>query len=194
MVRCGTGTSADDAELILCPLPGVRARQPRDRNPGLCVSRMMIREDVWQAICAMPVQSSYGAASTLESRIEEVRATWEMSLTNADMRRFMFHHDKMVACDQIPFTVGLGTHWWAMVDMWLAGSVTEAERDDFLRTAAELEFVARWLGMTRYQWRPSGASGPQCGEYGLHAALLGAFANVATTIHEARRRDEDDDA
>jgi hypothetical protein len=79
-----------------------------------------------------------------------------------------------------------------MVDMWKAGTVTEMERNDFLRTAAELDFVARWLGMTRYQWRPSGVSGPQDGEYGLHAALLSAVANVAVAIHQSRRRDEDD--
>ncbi len=191
MVRCGTGPSADTAELILCPLPGVRHRPPRRRPSALPVASAVIREDVWQAICAMPTQKGYGAPPSIESAIQSVQETWATSIEDTNiLRRFMLSRDTMVASDRIPFTVGLGTHWWAMVDLWKAGSVSAEERDEFLRTAAELTCITHWLAMTRYQWRPSSASGPQSGHYDLHAALLSAFASIAATIHKAQAEDD----
>ena len=172
-------------ELILCPLPGVRHQTQRRGQPALPVASAVIREDVWQAICAMPAQKGYGAPASLESALRSVQDAWVRSTEHTNVhRRFMFGRDTMVASDSIPFTVGLGTHWWAMVDLWKAGSVSAEERDEFLRTAAELTCVTHWLSMTRYQWRPSSASGPQCGFYGLHAALLSAFASIAAAIHK----------
>lgn len=185
MVRCGSGNYADSAELILCPHPNVRRRNHRRRKRSIAVASAVIREDVWQAICAMPAQKGYGAPPSLEPLVESVRQTWTASIEETAIhRRFLYGRDMMVASDLIPFTVGLGTHWWAMVDLWKARSVSAEERDEFLRTAAELMCVTHWLGMTRYQWHPSSASGPQCGFYGLHAALLSAFASIAAAIHK----------
>jgi hypothetical protein len=192
MVRCGSGNYADSAELILCPHPNVRRRTHRRRKRSIAVASAVIREDVWQAICAMPAQKGYGAPPSLDSALQSAQKTWGESTENTDiLRRFMLSRDT-IASDLIPFTVGLGTHWWAMVDLWKAGSVSAEERDEFLRTAAELMCVTHWLGMTRYQWHPSSASGPQCGHYGLHAALLSAFASIAAAIHKDHADDMGD--
>lgn len=181
MVSADTGSYASEAALYLAPLPGVRAQsKPEKREPALCVAAAMIREDVWQAICALPQQHHYGATSLDECR-RLVREAWDKSIALPDdFGRFMMRHDALgLTGDAIPFTVGLGPHWWALVDARAARSLSDAERDDFLATASELAFVMSWLSTTRYQWHPSAPCGPQCGEWASHAALLGAFRDLA---------------
>lgn len=181
MVSADTGSYAAEAALYLAPLPGVRSRsKPEKREPGLCVAAAMIREDVWQAICALPQPRHYGATSLDECR-RLVKEAWDKSIALPDdFGRFMMRHDALgLPGDTIPFTVGLGTHWWALVDAREARGLSDAERDDFLATASELAFIMSWLGTTRYQWRPSAPCGPQCGEWASHAALLGAFRDLA---------------
>lgn len=192
MVCCGTGNYADAAELLLRPLPGVRPRgRSERREPALCVSHVMVREDVWQAICALTLRTDYSGAETLARDVAAVRATWEKATGTNEHSRFGMRHAAPWITNTLPFTVGLGTHWWAMVDAWAAGEVTEAERDDFLRTAAEMIFVMRWLSTTRYQWRPSTSTGPQCGEWQCHAALLGALHDVAASKAAEREADRE---
>lgn len=203
-VCCGSGNYSDDAELLLRPLPGVhrRARPTEKREPALCVSRAMIREDVWQAICALPLKGAYDReAATVADGVTEAWAAWEKSVgaddggpLGGDFRRFMMRHDAPYILDDcVPFTVGLGTHWWLMVDAFKAGKVDPAEHIDFLQTAGEFIHVQKWLGWTRFQWHAGTSTGPQCGEWDLHAKLLGAYQKIAAdeSFAEAARRGED---
>ena len=195
MVCCGTGSYADEAELLLRPLPGVRPRgRSERREAALCVTHVMIREDVWQAICALTLRTDYSGAETLARDVAAAWTTWEKATGKGEHSRFGMRHDAPWITDTLPFTVGLGTHWWAMVDAWKAGNVTDAERADFLQTAGEMIFVMRWLSTTRYQWRPSTATGPQCGEWQCHAALMVALYDVAAKEAAERARERDTDA
>lgn len=192
-VCCGTGSYSDDAELLLRPLPGVRPRSKKERRAALCVSHAMIREDVWQAVCGLTLSPSYGSPMVVKDEIDEVRELWEKSTAKDVFRFTMRHEGGGSAGDEIPFTVGLGTHWWAMVDAWNAGGkVSDAERDDFIQTAGQLAFVRHWMSATRYQWRPSCSCGPQFGEWAAHVAMLDAFGKIAATeaAEDAKNRED----
>lgn len=184
IVRAGV----DDAELILCPLPGVRARRSKKREPSLCVASAMIREDVWAAICAMPLAMAYENTRSVNWCRSMAKKAWHRTVNVSSKIDRMLSDDGALTNDAIPFTVGLGTHWWAMVDAARACQVTDAERDDFADTAGELLFVMSWLGATRYQWRPSASAGPQSGEWGAHAKLLLAFGALAATAATEQAR------
>lgn len=196
MVTCDTGSYADSAALLLRPLPGVReyAIRRRDKRPGLCVAHVMIREDVWQAICRTRLVRPYDGDATIEQCREAVSAAWSKAVDLGDtFGRFMMRHDAYgITGDAIPFTVGLGTSWWHMVTEYKAGRVTDAERDDFLNTASELAFVMRWMSTVRFLWHPAGGC-PQSGEWRAHATLLAAYQQIADEQAgaEERRREED---
>ena len=196
----GSGSYAGNSELILRPLPGVRCRDAQKRrDPVLCVSHAMIREDVWHAICGLTLKCDYDGAETVDKFRAAAVEAWEKSLAaENDHRRFMMRHEAYGVCDDVvPFTVGLGTHWWAIVDAHIRGELSDAERDDFLRTAGEFVFVQRWLATTRYQWHPSSSCGPQFGEWGAHATLLDALHSIAkaeSDRREAERAEYEADA
>ena len=64
-------------------------------------------------------------------------------------------------------------------------TLSDAERDAFLDSVAELFFVWRVLRSCRFTWQPVGSNGPQCGEWIAHADLLGALYRLAATNRDA---------
>lgn len=193
----GTGSYADRVELLVFPAPGTKgwgggiSRNPPRTEP-LAVCQAMIREDVWQSLLRIEVESEYESDRLRFQEYQEAAHTaWallkktskadplgESALrTRAEGLAALFFHDA------IPFSVGLATAFRVVARQ----DLTEDQVADFLQTAAEFLFIAHVLASTRYQWRPSYSNGPQYGGWGLHAKVLQGFAKIAQG-----RQDEED--
>lgn len=92
------------------------------------------------------------------------------------------HHNPVgswVSKDELPFTVGWGTHWELAVWKHSNGKLSDKEREVFLDVVAESCFVYRVMMSARYWWRPSYSCGPQFGEYDRQETLYSEFAKIA---------------
>lgn len=193
----GTGSYADSAELLVFPVPGTKGwgggvSRNLSRAKPLAVCQAMIREDVWQSLLKVEVESDYEwdrlqfkeykaaarAAWDLLKKTAKEEPMFESSLrTQAEGRVSLFFQD------DVPLSVGLATAFRLVARHELSPEQIE----DFIQGAAEFLFVSRVLSTTRYQWRPSFSNGPQYGDWGLHARVLAGFARVA----ENKQREED---
>lgn len=180
MLTRGTGPYADDAELLVRPLPSVREYRFTKTAPGVHqpVAQAMIREDVWQALLKIPLD---GGVS--ESR-RRARAAWyalgerldDPRLERYRLKDLELEYSKILH-DPLPTMRGLGTAFRTVHER--AAEMTGDQVDDFTDTVGEFVHISNALMMTRYLWRPSESAGPQCGEWPLHESVLKAFTDVA---------------
>jgi hypothetical protein len=77
-----------------------------------------------------------------------------------------------------------------MVVQYMRQQVTNDAFDAFLRTCAEWVYVRSVLMSTRYTWRPSGITRPQCAMWQRHAEVMRSFARVAETHAQEERQRE----
>lgn len=195
----GTGSYADSTELLVRPAPGTKgwggsaSRNASSREKPLAVGQAMIREDVWQSLLKVEVQSDYewDRLQFKEYQLAALQA-WAL-LKKTQKEEPMFESAirtkaeglvSLFVQDAIPFTVGLATAFRVVARQDLPPKQVDA----FLQTAAEFLFVSRVLSLTRYQWRPSFSNGPQYGGWGLHAQVLKGFAEAAQ-----KKQDEEDE-
>lgn len=171
-----------DTEMIIRPKPGTRngVLSRRDKKEPLPVGHCMIREDVWQALIKQTAYSWDGKATTIDKFNEGINK-FVADQTNVEARELRwfrmneghkYHGAWIVSKDEIPFTVGLATHFQMMMDK---GQLTP----EFLKTVAEFAFITSLLANTRYQWRTSSSAGPQFGEWEAHETLLKTLTEVA---------------
>lgn len=193
-------------------------------NTPLDVDYAMIREDVWQALCRQPLPLDFGDQPRSVSEIAvDARLLWEQTATRvrAQVKReqvigtipiegllglsrvipdhmYFSDDENLIAayCTRkvIPYSVGLDAHWRLMLNKHVNEALPEEQVSSFLQTVAETVWVHRALMAVRYQWRPSGSAGPQCGEWELHERVLRAFADIAgQKLAEQRAENDDND-
>lgn len=187
VIRAGTGSYANSAELFVCVKPGTEGYhgQLRGKRKGLRVAQMMIREDVWQAICSSRVESGTGWTPDNTLQVGHFREAAKLAwATVTDKNGSPFAglarqgHMGWFLDDRIPFAWGLGSSFKWVARKFRRGEMTEAEVQPFLDSAAEYAFIGWYLGWVRHQWRPSYSNGPQFGEWGMHRSFLMQLLDV----------------
>lgn len=212
MVCAGTRKDPQHAELLIRPNPNEKLhwscllrKSKKDRS--LAVSTIMIREDVWQALCNLTPRVGYKKeALTVKDYKSQARKLFKSSceVFEYDTSGLLFgnsilfdeHKDNPIidaANDEIPFTVGLGTSWWGMMVHYKRGKIKQPELNAFLDAVAEFMFVQDILFYMRRQWQPSSSSGPQFSEFELQAQALRAVTNVATKLSQQQKKKEEED-
>jgi hypothetical protein len=209
MLSCGSGSYAQDAEVLVRPKPGTLAaggehhftiHYERKRHP-LLISQAMIREDVWQAMLTLQIDRDFGRSKKgVEFYRKEARAAWQKYkelfkkhkeeiapdargiFGRIEFESWASSHGSMyrLAKSEVVTGVGRNVHWQLMAEK---EHLTQDEIDKFLDTVAEMLFIENLLATCRYTWRPSYSAGPQYGEFDKHHALLSAFAKVAAERH-----------
>lgn len=207
-----------DPELIVYPKPGTKGYHGPGHSTnyrGLRVECAMVREDVWQALCARELDRSDFApykkgimteaawrTYTFEFWKECAKARKKFETTEDGkfkdiynrIETFLYAHSHdpknpigwYVGKDAIPFTVGLGTNWRLMLDKWVKGGVTDPQLDEWLHGVAEFTYVSMLLRPVRYYWRPSYSCGPQVGMWTEHERFLQSILDVTTRNRVAR--------
>lgn len=173
MLTSGSGSYADECELICRPKPGVkqyRMREPDDKP--LAVRQAMIREDVWNALVEVGLSYTPSYGPPLGSLYKQMQEEWGKG-NKVMLDRPLKNH--------IPFSVGVATHWMLMEKRLneAPGSLTSEQQENWLKTVAEFSIIESVLALTRYWWRPTYSVGPQFGEYPLHESVFSAFTKVA---------------
>lgn len=153
----------------------------------LPVRQVMIREDVWQALLAIPYDDHdpdlrYKIREyAMEDSINGVTATWnkikEVLESGSRLRPLMDLERCLFGKEVVPFTTGTASMMRMAAER--SDDWSEETTKAFLQSAAELHHVEVVLLLTRYQWRPSYTSGPQYGEWGLHEQVTSAFHRIA---------------
>lgn len=204
MIRAGTGSYAQNGEMLVCVKPGTKDYHGfrKDRKKPLRIDHAMIREDVWQALLTLTINDNFNTRSKnigVDSYRRGVKDAYDAMIKDksflhyaksdlpsiSGFRAGMAGVDMLpgawVFKDVIPFTVGLGTH----IDMMFQkGACT----DDFLDSIAEFAFIQDALMYVRYYWRPSYSTGPQFGEWDRHSEIFKKFLQVSDNIAEEERR------
>lgn len=198
------------AELLVLPKPGVDFHGYATfgkRAKPLELAQLMIREDVWQELLKQPCKTCWGEKTlVLEQLVSEARELWTDSvhiqnlaasttMTSElgkiiDLKAILYGKSNSmdavlanwVGKDLIPYTVGLGTHWRLMVEMFVAGRVSKAEVDAWLVEVAEFVMVHMVLMGVRWWWKPSYSTGDQFGEFDKHATFLKGMAGIAQKL------------
>lgn len=209
MLTIGTGTYTNSAELLIRPYPqedrhnkdasvplvgtkpGGEAKYAR-RPACLAVSRAIIREDVWQAMVKDKVWTCYDGSMSFEDYRKLTVAGREkarkLPKDRIEILEARIDRDELGQhFREIPFCVGLETHWKYVVQAMEHKNASKDEVDDFIQTAAEMAYINQYLLFQRYQWRPSSSAGPQHGEWGPHASFYAAISKIATREYEEQR-------
>lgn len=151
-----------------------------DARP-LPISQAMIREDIWQALLKVPTAKQLewyrrGLRAEADARADLSLDDFERAMHRAGSQ---VHAGAWLFRDDIPYTVGIGTHLDLLLDK---GEIS----DEVINVAAEFARVTQVLSGSRYQWRPSSSSGPQSGEWTVHADIAAAVQRVA--VRKAREQ------
>lgn len=198
MVTTGTGNYSGTAELIVAPKPltgNERYNKAFGGNHGrkkhLHVAQAMIREDVWQALCAQEFKHwNKTIPTTVDGYRKLARTMWEDYLrieTIEDPREKLLSklsresggRDNIVAAlTKNEAAAGLMTHF----DLMLARKPEGKNLESFLDTVGEMAFIQCVLADTRYQWRPASSAGPQGGEWKRHHSLLRAYVGICDQV------------
>lgn len=195
VIMAGRGSyTADRAELLVVPKPlpkGTYVRLgPREKVRHLSLAQAMIREDVWQEMVNWEFKS-WSGTYRLSSFLADAHKAWDESVVSYKKDPDFFHKYGALGSpdlapytkDQLPFVVGLGTHFKLMVEK----NPTKEEVEDFLQTAAEFTLVScHFMGLRR-MWHPSFGAGPQFGEWDLHAQHYSKMHGIAQKIYEKQR-------
>jgi hypothetical protein len=92
--------------------------------------------------------------------------------------------------DEIPFTVGLGSQWKAMVIQNHAKKLAKKDVESWLNTVAEMTLVYYQLYGIRYWWRPSFSCGPQYSDHADHLKFYKMLTKLTAKLHKEERLDE----
>lgn len=194
MVTAGTGAYADSAELLVAPkaLPhGQRYHYvlgEKGTKKHAHVAQTMIREDVWQSLCEIPLVNEYGTKiSTVQTFRNAAQEMWDgyqdalgrVKAGGSPLSAYLLLDSiarKNPAClPQDIFCLGPMTHFQLMA----MRKPIPSQRREFLNTVAELAFIQQVLSRVRYQWRPSDGSGPQFGDWAMHHNVLNRLTEIA---------------
>ena len=211
MLSCGSGSYSHGAELTIRPKPGTKSAEghpvalhDKEKPVRMYLRQTMVREDVWQALLGGTVDGCGEDYKTVAREVsvyrDGAREAWKKTkaalASRPDCDYLSFVIEGALRHNPIEGTaaknpsiggVGLDTAWLLMVKK---ADLSDADRDRFLDTIAEVAFIQQRLATARQQWRPSPKLGPQCGEWGQHVDILRALLSVAEkrkAEHDAER-------
>lgn len=189
MLTHGTGGySHDRPELLIRPLPNAKGYGFRkgDAKSPLYIAHAMIREDVWQAVCKMSVPGFISGQSTADGYVNGAKEAWKvLSETSIDPYLkgiSLKNYASAFGRDLLPFVLGHTASFLLVMEQ--ADKMTQAQIDDFLRTAGEFMFIQHVMATVRIMYRPSYSNGPQLGEWAAHEQFLSTLAGVAKPKRE----------
>jgi hypothetical protein len=185
-IRPGIGAYSHDQNEIFVQAKDLGAPLPADPE-SFMVSQAMIREDVWQALIAIPVTTWQGTF-TVERMRASARKTWDAVVPEwAKPNIYGPGYDQTILIENrdeyrrllkggIPYTTGLDSAFRTVSRR--ANEMTESQIDAFLDTVGEFQHLVDVLSIARYMWQPSYANGPQFGEWKHHENVMNALAGV----------------
>jgi len=171
----------------------------------LRVAQTMIREDVWQTLLSTPVRLGFTSKKVkadyhldhivklYETFVNRIKSDSKYCLkkdsSNEEWKKFFekgyFFYDLiysketeeswLVLKNEIPFTVGLATHWNILTHRCLP--VDEVKH--VLQSVAELVHVYGALSDIRVAWRAGDSVGPQYGEWEAHKNFHKKMAQIS---------------
>lgn len=203
VITAGSGNYSSNAEIRVFVKPGnTKEGHPRceydfrAKEKPLKVRQAMIREDVWQALLAIPIQGYDSDYKDKLYSIEDYRkgiSTFFMKLQSIYNKRCPFEEGSTEAISfALEKRLVLSELRYGQRDecpgSWLAAkapvpfSISPAEHavelaregqltDDFISAMAEFAYIQEVLMDTRYVWRPSDTAGPQSGDWEAHKTL-----------------------
>lgn len=202
MLTRGCGPYSHGVELLVRPLPSVKdyhgpykLSNAQLRKP-LRVYQAMIREDVWQAICGMEIETwQRPEIRRLDHFVVQARTAYSLvaagkrrlglgASINEELAHALTFSSQGMFGDMVPFVSGIGTHF-ELIGRRFAAQGEKAkpkEIEAFVQTAGEYAFVNAFLSCLGYQWRPSYGSGPQCGDWPSQVKFTEAVAKIAKAI------------
>lgn len=153
----------------------------RPEGKELRIKQAMIREDVWQALLKIPIESWYYKDNSIEAYRKSVCEFIEKS----KLRPKTFIDDlelessgretlgcELLAKDKLPYDNGLASHAKLL-------KASGNWNDEFAILVAEFTYIWDVLGTIRCMWRPSTSCGPQFGEWQTHETYSLAMAEIA---------------
>lgn len=170
------GRGLNKADLLIFPKPGTKDYHGPGRSfkkQPLRVVQSMIREDVWQALLSIPSEIDFGrnrvgvdfhiknAVTLYEEFVKRVKDGTKYFYDLRDLR------DNPVSWyikDEVPFTVGQGTHW----DMLVHKCLPVDEVNHVIQSVAEFVHARSVLSNIRFVWRAGDSVGPQYGDWKAH--------------------------
>jgi hypothetical protein len=220
VITVGTGMYSSQAELLVLPKPCTDGKgygasfSPSQGYLGTVspVAQAMIRNDVWEAICGMTLNSDYRGLPSTAGRFKDLaKDLWDKCLEHERFMRAPVEKDQMsdkyirsmefrellqndnVVASHMKGRAGTGLreHFDLMVGKGLDGKLTPEVVTDFLATVGETVFVQMILSNVRYQWEPSSGNGPQFGEWAMHLDYLTRLQAVTSGIYAKKREEYD---
>lgn len=195
MITTGTGYHPDNAELWVAPKPLTPNERYKSvfwhrppRKHRCAVAQAMIREDVWQALCAVKLNTRKNGHSTVAAYRKAARKLWaEKSRIRAipdpleaNMAAIQFPK----ACSENAMKSWVAneavTGLWTATELMLDRHLTGPDLDYLLDTLGEFAFIQSVLSEVRYQWGPR-SGGPQLGEWETHKNVLLSFTKLCQT-------------
>ncbi len=181
-----------------------------EKDKTLLVQQAMIREDVWQALLKLPLESwqgkktvdtfrlmankfvserreLYDKLAKLDSESKEAKELRrDIQMLRYGGRNEMNEFVYLAAKELVPFNIGLSSH---------AEIVIESDDcpEDFGDLLGEFHFIYSILHGARHVWRPSDTCGPQFAEMESHAKYLSTLAEVAQNIHDKWKEEYGDE-
>lgn len=144
--------------------------------PGRLVQQGMIREDVWQALLGLEFRTWRGV-DTLSDYREGVRAWFEGGLVEEPGRGVHRLGSQTLSRS----TEGAGPH-----GLRRHAQIGLEVGLDLESLVTEFSYIYDVLHTLRYVWRPSDTTGPQIGDWDLHAAYLQALSTAVSKAVERR--------
>lgn len=217
MIMCGTGNYANNAEILVAPKPGTvneNGSQFRLSVAGLnkehskserAVSQAMIREDVWQILLNMTIQSWRGAeewtyalvkAHAHQALVEEREWKKKLDTPSPEERALLAlkhslredgHGNLFLQYMRGPEGVS-GVYFRQAFELATELATSDAELEAFVDDLAEMMFVQMAYSHIHGQWHPTTNSGQE-GNWEAHREFLLKLAKIKGKWEE----DEDED-
>jgi len=217
MLTCGTGSYANNAEILVAPRPTPEGQhhhtdgvgESAERNRPLGVSLAMIREDVWQILLNTKIadhwqlgEVSIGLFRTAAEKLYKEEAAFTKKLAKTpekDRGRLII--DRYAGSDeqnnilQEFLRPGEGISGFALKAAFqLAKKLhqTPAELKAFLNDLAETLYVQWMYSHLHGQWHPTTNSGQE-GNWKDHRDFLRKLDALAQAKYEENEEEENDD-
>lgn len=173
LIHPGSGSYSHDVELSVFPKPGTKTPQGHDERLAskaektprrLKVAVSMVREDVWQEFLALKLKYQYSTAVDSISKAQSLMES--IFVRNLDTKKQLLESQKrgpeysdyssfllrtgmpyefgQMVRNEVPYTVGQGTHYQMLTRDFLEGHLTEEVYRGLLNDMAEF-IQMRWV-------------------------------------------------
>lgn len=191
VIRAGSGSYPSNVELVFFIPPNIENKTiqdfPKDNNH--IISFALIREDVWQELLTISVQSmAYHRLNTIKDMKKEVHIAYNESRKayGAEIKNILQYGsisneylNHVFMYNEVPSTFGLASHWSLLIKK---NNLKKIEVDKILNSIAEMLYVELVLHSIRYVWVPSTMNGSQFGNDDEHVSYFNSMLKVAKKI------------